>query len=103
MSSNDILLDSSFIFALNSPKDKNNKRAIEFVKLNTESLLLPQITLPEVTFLLMRAGGLPAVRGFLKRLVLSQALLTPLVLEDLERAEQIMATYSDANFDFVDA
>jgi len=99
---NSILLDTGFLVALNNPQDKNHPKSVQFVAAMTTPLLLPEVALPEVAFLLMRAGGIPAVRRFLNRVVITQAVLQPITLEDIGRAEQIMGEYADARFDFVD-
>ena len=99
---NSILLDTGFLVALNNPQDKNHPRAVQFVAAHAVPMLMPEIVLPEVTFLLMRAGGIPAVRRFLSRIVITRAVLQSTTLEDIQRAEQIMGDYADARFDFVD-
>lgn len=100
---NDILLDSSFVTALNNPRDKYHTSAAEFVAANKDaSYLLPDVVLPEAAFLLHRAGGSLAVRLFVNRIIASGARLQGLERSDLETARDIMAQYADAKLDFVD-
>jgi uncharacterized protein len=97
-----ILLDSSFVFALNHPRDKNHSATVRFLSGRTDSYLLPEVALTEVAFLLNRAGGLPAALRFLDSLQTTSAVLQSIMLGDLRRAKEIMASYPEARFDFVD-
>jgi uncharacterized protein len=97
-----ILLDTSFIVALHNPKDKNHTSATRFLSGNPNIYLLPEVVLTEAAFLIHRAGGLPASLRFLDRLVTVSANLQSLMLADLQRARAIMATYPEADLDFVD-
>lgn len=99
---NNILIDSSFLFALNEPKDSNHQRAKAFTEHNNSTYLIPDVVLTESSFLANRAGGVPAVLRFLDRLVTAQPTLQPLTLPDIANARRIMATYPDARLDFVD-
>lgn len=99
---NNILLDTGFLVALNYPHDQKHPQAVQFATTSTTPLLIPEVVLPEVTFLLRRAGGIPAVRGFLNRIVVTGAPLLSVTHQDIQRAEEIMGEYADARFDFVD-
>ena len=97
-----ILLDTSFIVALNNPRDKNQSPAKGFFSGQRHVYLLPEVVLTETAYLLNRAGGLPASLRFLDRLVATSATLQSVTLVDLKRARGIMAGYPDAPLDFVD-
>jgi len=97
-----ILLDTSFVVALNNPKDKNHIATRQFSSGKGNIYLLPEIVLTEAAFLLGKAGGLPASLRFLDRLVAAPAVLQSITLPDLKRAREIMAAYPEANLDFVD-
>lgn len=99
---NNILLDTSFLVALNNPKDRYHPRAFKFVEQTNDVLLVPEVVLTEAAFLLEQAGRLPAVTAFIDRLVESETPLQTLARNDLRRARQIMAAYPKARFDFVD-
>lgn len=57
----DILVDSSFLYALYGTKDQKHRIALEFSEQLTASPQIPDVVLTEVTFLLHRGGGIPAV------------------------------------------
>ena len=97
-----ILVDSSFLAALHNPTDSKHQRAADFVKADRRPRLIPEITLPEVTFLINRAGGIPAVASFLRNFITAQPTLQTLTLNDLTRAQTIMLTYPRSQFDLVD-
>ena len=97
-----ILLDTSFVVALNNPKDKNHVAARDFFSGKRNVYLLPEVVLTEAAFLLGKAGGLPASLRFLDGLVATSAMLQSLTLPDIKRARGIMAAYPDARLDFVD-
>src|SRR5258708_3403361 len=97
-----ILLDTSFVAALNNPKDKNHVTARDFFSGQRNVYLLPEVVLTEVAFLLGKAGGLPASRCFVAHLVATPVVLHSVTLRDLKRAGAIVAAYPDARLDFVD-
>src|SRR5258708_31536520 len=97
-----ILLDTSFVVALNTPKDKNHAVARDFFAGQRNIYLLPEVVLTEAAYLLGKAGGLPASLRFLDRLVVSSATLQSVTLPDLKRARNIMAAYPNARLDFLD-
>ncbi len=76
----DILVDTSFVYALYSTKDQKHRAALEFSEQSTARPLIPEVTLPEVTFLFHRAGGVPAVTTFLRNFVEAGIETVPLQL-----------------------
>jgi predicted nucleic acid-binding protein len=98
----DVLVDSSFVYALYSTKDQKHRAALEFSEQTTSHPLIPDVVLPEVTFLFHRAGGVPAVKAFLHNFVEAGVETIPLQLADIRRVEAIMTTYASADLDFVD-
>lgn len=101
MPPNQILADSSFLIALYNKDDPLHKRASAGIDLDID-ILVPQVTLVEVTYLLAERAGVPISVRFLSRIIESQIPLLPLELTDVTRARDIMATYADNRFDFVD-
>ncbi len=103
-----ILLDSSFIFALNSPKDKNHITALQIALLKNIQIFIPDVVLTEVTQLMQRDSGLgqKAVISFLKGLSsdlsTSGVKLLPVQEKDILRASAVMEQYLDNKLDFVD-
>src|SRR4051812_39207068 len=99
---NEILVDSSYVYALYSSKDINHAQALEFSKQTVFQPIIPDVVLPEVTFLFQRAGGIPAVTLFLRNFAAAGIQPTFLLLQDIQRAESIMQRYANAELDFVD-
>jgi predicted nucleic acid-binding protein len=98
----DILVDSSFLYALFQKDDRHHSRAREFAASNRLPALVPDVVLPEVTFLLARDGGISAAAAFLEGFKAASLKLECLTIEDVDRAREIMLSYSDARFDLVD-
>jgi len=96
-----ILADSSFLIALYNKDDPLHKRATTGIDLDSD-ILVPQATLVEVTYLLAERSGVSTSVFFLSQILESQIPLVPLELADVTRARDIMATYADNSFDFVD-
>jgi predicted nucleic acid-binding protein len=103
MPQNRILIDSSFLFALYNRSDEDYKIAQAFAAKQTNMIfIVPDVTLPEVTFLFNRHGKIPAVINFLQSFAAAQPHLEPIQVSDIERAYDIMTKYADSKFDFVD-
>ena len=99
-----ILLDTSFLYALNDRRDRNHVRSVGFLHtLMSASLLLPTSVLPEVCYLLHSRLGHTAMRRFLSGLVASDIELESVRAADMERVTEILAQYADARLDFTDA
>ncbi len=98
----DILVDSSYLYALYNDEDSNHRQALAFSKQTATSPVIPDVVLPEVTFLFYRKGGIPAVTSFLTNFANLEAEPIVLRLEDIYRSQAIMTRYASAEFDFVD-
>jgi predicted nucleic acid-binding protein len=96
------LVDSSFLYALYGTGDRYHEQAVNFARDSRLAAVVPDVVLPEVTFLLNRAGGLPAVLAFLEAFGGTQATIECLLKGDIARAHEIMGGYPDARLDFVD-
>lgn len=94
------LIDSSFLFAISRRADRDHAQCVAIMDDSRFEFLLVDVTFPEVAVLFRRAGGEPAVTGFLYSL--EQAHLPMLSLEhaDLGTARRIKQRYQQ--FDFVD-
>lgn len=97
-----VLIDSSFLFAINSPNDKNRERVLQVAGMNFARQITPDIVLAETAHMLRYRIGQAAVLNFLDVLVASTLQLEPVLKSDLQRAREIMATYSSADFDLAD-
>ncbi len=98
-----ILLDTSFLYALNDRRDRNHPSSIEYLHTLSASLLLPTSVLPEVCYLLDSRLGHTAMRRFLGGLVASDIELVSIEAEGMQRVTEILAQYADARLDFADA
>jgi len=98
-----LILDTSFLFALSDKGDRNHKRVLTVAQTISEPLILPMVVLPEVCYLIASRLGHQAMRQFLINLAASDTKLEPVALTDLERVNQILEQYSDAQLDLVDA
>lgn len=96
------LVDSSFLIALYKLAEPSHAKVAQFVRTFTGTLIIPDVILPEVTFLLNRSGGQPATELFLQSLLRAQPRLEPLRIDDIDRVHDILKSYPDARFDFVD-
>ena len=99
---NEVLVDSSFLCALYRNEDRYHRRALDFSKNAVIRPIVPDVVLPEVTFLFRREGGVFQVIEFLTKFVKEGVEPVPLLLIDIERAFIIMNKYASAEFDFVD-
>lgn len=97
-----VVADSSFIYALVNEKDPYHRRAITFASSNRATTILPDIILPEVSYLFLRDFGYVGVQLFLERILEFDIPLEPLVRQDLVRMREIAIAYSSAEFDIVD-
>ena len=98
-----ILVDTSFVHAVISSREKTHHEAREtYLKLD-EQMLLPTITLPELAFLASRIGGNAAAAKAMRAIRSSKITMINLALEDYDRASAILEQYQESRIDFVDA
>lgn len=97
-----IIADSSFIYALYNPTDKFHRQAMLFAAINNEDVLVPNVVLPEVSYLFSRDSGYEGVKRFIGYFRQINAEFVALTKPDLARVHEITLTYSDAAFDIVD-
>lgn len=101
MAYSQILADSSFLIVLYNKDDPLHTRAMAGIDLDA-TFLVPQVTLVEVTYLVTQRAGKAAAISLLSRIIATEIPLVPLEVEDIIRSRDIMATYADNQFDFVD-
>jgi hypothetical protein len=73
--------------------DEDHLRAVQFALQIKTITLVPDVILPEITFLFLRDVGYHAIPPFLKKLSESNVQLQGLELSDIRRAQEITATY----------
>jgi uncharacterized protein len=102
MNDDRVLIDTSFLYALADPSDKYRGKALAFAQSSNAARVIPDVVLPEVTYLLRRFVSQTSVLRFLAALSASESELVALTNADLRRVHEIMEHYADARFDFVD-
>jgi len=99
---NNALVDSSFLFTLNSPTDVNRPLTQRVIYMTMMQYFVPDVVLSEVTYMLRARIGQQAVIQFLMTFSKSPFTLVPVLKEDLTRAGQVMQKYRESDLDFVD-
>src|SRR5574341_417771 len=99
----DALADTGFVFALFHPRDALHQHARSFYLRTEDRILVPTITLGELTYLTNRAGGTRAVISLMRALRQSDVHLLEPTTADYDRALDILDKYADSRIDFVDA
>ena len=97
-----IIADTSYVYALYRQIDARHQRAMQFASTNTESVILPDVILPELGFLFKRDLGYDGVVRFLNEFRHSDSLFEPLLNTDLQRVFEIAERYASAELDVVD-
>jgi predicted nucleic acid-binding protein len=97
-----LLLDTSFLYAINDSQDRNHSDSVNFVRSLTDSLILPAPVLPELCYLLHSRLGHLAMRRFLSGLMESDIVLVDLKETDMSRVIELLDQYADARLDFTD-
>lgn len=97
-----VIADSNMLYALYNARDASHREAISFVSQSNETLLVPNVALPEVCYLLTRDIGYFGLQKFLRYFTRLNAQLVPIEMDDLRRVREIAIAYADAEFDIVD-
>jgi len=100
---NQMILDTSFLFALTNRKDRAHAKCVSLARTLNASLLLPVVVLPEAAYLLEVRFGHHVMRQFVSTVFNSSWQLESVVSEDLERAYEVLSRYQSLKLDFVDA
>ena len=98
-----VVADSGAIYALVDRDDSWHQRVRSWWEQSRDSVVLPITILPEVAYLLGRRIGPRAEAAFVRSLADGDLTVENLEPADLGRAADLMATYRDAPFGFVDA
>jgi hypothetical protein len=94
------LVDTSFLYAVHNQNDSYHAQATTAD--SDVDLLIPQVVLVETTYLLRERDSIGLVLQFFDSLAKAQIWLGSVTVDDLPRVREIMASYADADFDFVD-
>lgn len=98
-----LLADASFLIALANPKDKFHQRAKAFSIKSHDTQIIPQVALTEASHIIEAAISHRAMMTFIRTVAESSVRLESINHTNLLRAYEIMTTYPEARFDFVDA
>lgn len=98
-----VVVDTSVLYALVDAADSAHARARDAVARETEAIVVPQVTLPEVGYLIGSRLGPRAEADFVRHLAASDWRLEPLTDADLARTVELMDRYADAQLGTVDA
>mgnify|MGYP000184198825 CR=1 FL=1 len=97
-----VLIDTSFLLAEASPRDRNHSVARRAMQTLTGLRLVPAPVLPELFYMLKsRVDYATAINTF-RRLHTGAFRIEPLTEVDMTRMDEIMTQYADNAFDFVD-
>lgn len=97
-----LITDSSFIYALYNARDSRHQEAMEFASKYMGGTIVPDVILPEVSYLFMCDLGYTGIQTFLEHFKQINARFVPLEKTDLARVHEITVTYASAEFDVVD-
>ena len=97
-----LLIDSSFLVALYDGGEVHHRRVYDFAADRTEVMLVPDLVLPEVSYLLRRNLGYANSLNFFEFFEDRSVRLVAVLQEDLARVREIGQQYSDARLDLVD-
>lgn len=97
------LADTSFLYAVIDRGSKEHQKAVNFYDSFAHLILVPTITLAELSYLIHQLGGSHHVVKTMRALWASQVEFIDLIPPDYRRALDILEKYADSRIDFVDA
>lgn len=97
-----IIADSSFIYALFNARDPRNQVASVYASANRDIIVVPEIVLPEISYLFRRDFGYMGIQTLLDQVMEYEVPFVRLERADLPRISEIATTYASAEFDIVD-
>jgi uncharacterized protein len=95
------LLDTGFLLAVIDADDDLHAACVTALE-SERNPVLPDVVLPELSYLILRQLGYPALTSFLRAVAageIAEAQSTP---QDLARAADLLEKYADNKVDFVD-
>lgn len=97
------LFDTGFLYAYLDETDAFHEECSSVFSDEVKSAILPDIVLPELSFLILRGLSVNVLIEFLRRVVNGHFIIERTTNEDLLRASEILEKYDDNNIDLVDA
>jgi uncharacterized protein len=98
-----VLLDTGALYALADRDDKWHARMVAALEGRPGDRIVPVTVLTEACYLLATSLGVAAERRLVRAILDGELLLEGVILPDLERADQVLQRYADANIGLVDA
>lgn len=98
-----VLVDTGIIYALADRSDAWHVRARTFVENFKGTLIIPATVIPEACYLLQAHLSLQAETAFVKSIIKRALRLEQVDEDDLNRAIEVMDSYSDLKIGLVDA
>ena len=96
------IADSNFVYALYNANDIHHQDAMSWLSHNTEVMLVPDVVLPEVSYLIARDIGHSGMQKFLEYFMQLDVQLEAVGMDDLAGVRDIVSAYPGARFDLVD-
>ncbi|MCA9870879.1 MAG: PIN domain-containing protein [Caldilineae bacterium] len=97
------IVDTSFLVSLINPREQSHQACAAVARSASERLILPQVVLPEATYLVDKYLGHTAMRAMVRQLMQAAWHLEPLIGGDIERIAAVLDQYHDQDIDFADA
>lgn len=97
------IVDTSFLVSLINPRESSHQACLAVAQTTRERLVIPQVVLPEATYLVDKYLGHTAMRAMVRQLLQATWSLEPLLEGDMERIAAVLDQYRDQNIDFADA
>lgn len=97
------ILDTSCVYALLDADDGGHRQTLKAVEDFAETLLLPDVVLPEVSYLVNKYLGVEAEIKLLSSIEDGELALESFMQQDVSRVAALVSGYRDSRIGFVDA
>lgn len=97
------IFDTGFLYAYFDKNDAHHKACDEIFLRESLNALLPDVVLPELSYLVLQRLNVKKLTEFLRSVVRGDFEIVRTTEADLERAAEILEKYDDNNIDLVDA
>lgn len=98
-----VLVDTSCLFALLDKGDRHHKNTTKFVGSTDETLIVPDVVLPETSYLVNKYLGVDVEMRLLGGIREGELALEIFMPSDLGRVIEVLSTYRESKIGFVDA
>jgi len=98
-----LLVDTNCLYALMDRNDNHHHEVVNFVENTNEALLVPEIILPEISYLINKYLGVEVEIKLLSSIAEGELGLELFLSTDVNRVIELISTYKDQEIGFVDA